>query len=313
MVAIPNVDLSVILPTYKRDSILCNTLSQLIIQDPAPLEIIVVDQTLKHTPEASDFIKKLVSENKIKYIYQELPRANTARNRGVLEARAGIVLILNDDIVIGQGLIGAHFRNFSDPEIAAVSGLVYEHTDKMVYDFPARYYWKHTGWMYFPLNYGTRCPTINLNACNLSVRKDIFMEAGGFDENFIKTSYDDSDLSIRIHKLCLKKGLKTVHDPLAGITHLLEPTGPGENRPSGYNEYVIADRRTWETWLYFFIINFGLNCLWEVSLKFRRCVLRKKNILRPYYLWKAFIEFILGLFSAIKLIRGGRRLILSKQ
>ncbi len=302
------VNLSVILPTYKRDKILCATLSQLLKQNPAPLEIIVIDQTKEHDPDVQAFLQELVRQGKIKYMYQKEPRANLARNRAVAMAAADIVLILNDDIVIDEHLIGAHFRNFSDPSIAAVSGLVYEHTDKKAYELPRRYFWKFTGWMYFPLNFGRRSEVINLNACNLSIRKAVFMESGGFDENFVKTSYDDSDLSLRVHKLCVRKGLKTVHDPEAWLIHLLEPTAAGENRPSGYNEYVIADRHTWKTWLYYFLINYGLLSAAEIALKLRMCVFRKKNMLRPQYLCAALFEFTLGLFLALGLIMGGRKL-----
>lgn len=308
METMQKVSLSVILPTYKRDTILCNTLTQLLKQNPAPLEIIVIDQTKNHEPGVRKFLQELIDDNKIKYIYQEEPRANFARNRGVALAQADIVLILNDDIVISENLIGAHFRNFADPEIAAVSGLVYEHTDKKVHELPPKFFWKFTGWMYFPLNFGKRAEAINLNACNFSVRKELFMESGGFDENFVKTCYDDSDLSIRIHTLCVKKGLKTIHDPEAWLVHLLEPTASGENRASGRNEYVIADRHTWKTWLYFFLINYGFFSIAEVALKLRMCVFRKKNIVRPYYLGIAFFEFIVGLLLALALIRGGRKL-----
>ena len=49
----PIVDLSVILPTYNRDRVLRQTLDCLLQQDPAPNEIIVVDQTRDHDQETS--------------------------------------------------------------------------------------------------------------------------------------------------------------------------------------------------------------------------------------------------------------------
>lgn len=302
------LNISVILPTYKRDKILHNTLTQLLEQNLSPLEIIVIDQTEKHDSGVQAFLDKLIRENKIRYIYQDTPHANMARNRGFKESRGDIVLLLNDDIVMGEDLVGAHLINYKDHTIAAVSGQVLEPGEVPTDKFPPQFYRKYTGWMYFPLNFSKRMEVINLNSCNLSIRRDIIIEAGGFDENFIKTYFDDTDFSIRVHKLCVKKGLRTIHDPKATLFHLKEPTLPGENRPSGLNEYVVADRYAWMTWLYFFLINFGLYASWEILLRLRTCVFRRKNILRPHYLLVAFLEFILGLEKALMLIKGGRRL-----
>jgi len=304
------VDLSVVLPTYNRESILVNVLKQLLGQEPKPLEIIVIDQTDKHDLNTQEFLDTLIKEGRIKYIYQQEKHANVARNRGIIESRGEIVLILNDDIVIPKDLVGKHFDNFKDPSIAAVSGAVLEHVTELTDKFPPDYYRKYTGWIHFPLNYSMRVETINLNSCNLSIRRDIAMEAGGFDENFYRTYFDDSDLGLRLHKLCLKKGLRAIHDPGVCIVHLREPTGG--LRPSGINDYVVADRYAWMTWLYFFILDFGLYAYLDLFIYFRTCVFRKKNILRPYYLWVAFQEFIIGLLKAIGLIIHGRRLISRK-
>lgn len=299
-------NLSVILPTYGRDEILHNVLKQLLDQEVEALEIIVIDQTKKRKPEIKAFLDTLIRENKIRYIYQDVPHANVARNRGIRKAKGDIILILNDDIIIGHNFIGAHFSNYKDSTIAAVSGQVLEDGTAPTDKFPKCYYRRYTGWMYFPLNFSKRMQVINLNACNLSIRKEIIFEAGGFDENFIKTYFDDTDLSLRVHKICCTRGLKAVHDPVSTLIHLKEKGG---NRPGGINEYVIADRYAWMTWLYFFLMDFGIFGLWEIALRLRSCVLRKKNILRPYYLWLAFLEFIVGMNKALRLIRKGRRLL----
>jgi GT2 family glycosyltransferase len=303
----PVVNLSVILPTYGRDKILTDVLRQLVDQDPQPLEIIVVDQTCKHTCEVKAFLDSLIREKKIRYIIQNEAHANVARNRGILEAKGEIVLILNDDIIIKQDLIGKHFANFDDPSVAAVSGAVLEGVTELTDELPRPFYRRYTGWIHFPLNYSKRVEAINLNSCNLSIRRDIIIELGGFDENFSRTYFDDSDLSFRMHKLCLKKGLKTLHDPQLSIIHLKEPTGGW--RPSGINDYVIADRYAWMTWIYFFLLDFGFYGSWDILIRLRTCVFRKKNVFKPYYLWVAFLEFIIGFAKALTLIRGGRKLI----
>lgn len=299
------LDLSVVLPTYNRDEILCNTLRQLLGQNPKALEVIVIDQTKKHNYQTQTFLENLIKGNKIRYIHQDLPRANVARNRGIRESKGEIILILNDDIIMGPNFIGAHFANYKDPAIAAISGQVLEDGNAPTDELPKHYYRRYTGWMFFPLNFSKRIEVINLNACNLSIRRDILLESGGFDENFIKTYFDDTDLSLRVHNLCFKKGFKTIHDPQASLIHLKTPGG---NRPGGLNEYVVADRYAWMTWFYFFLMDFGIYGFREISFRLRTCVFRKKNILRPYYLWVAFLEFVIGMQKALQLIRKGRKL-----
>ncbi len=299
------LDLSIIIPTYKRGRLLCQTISAILAQDPAPLEIIVVDQTKEHEKETADFLSLLAREGKIKHIFQDNPNASAARNRGVREASSSIVLIIDDDVVVEKHFVYAHYSNYSDPGIGAVSGLVLEADEVAVSRIPLRYYYPFTGWMYFPLNYAHRHQVINLSSCNLSVRKELYLAVGGFDENFTITYFDDTDFSLRLHKLCAKKKLKAFHDPQASLRHLVEPSVSG---PSGMDEFVIAERNTWKIWMYFFLINYGILSFWEVLLRLRGCVFRKKNILRPRYFLAALREFFVGSIMALRLILKGRKL-----
>ena len=51
--------------TFERDSVLVNTLQSLLRQDPAPREIIVVDQTRKHDSETQKFLDALIEQRQI--------------------------------------------------------------------------------------------------------------------------------------------------------------------------------------------------------------------------------------------------------
>ncbi|HTZ11136.1 MAG TPA: glycosyltransferase [Candidatus Margulisiibacteriota bacterium] len=297
--------LSVIIPTYNRYGVLFDTLRLLSQQSLKPLEIIVIDQT---TPSAqAKHLKEAISMEVpyLRFIDSAFPNASIARNRGIREARSDLLLFLDDDVVMPVDLLEKHFSNYSDQKIAAVSGQVLENGEKPTEEFSRSYYLKHTGWTYFPLNYSRRCEVINLNSCNLSIRKEIIIEAGGFDENYIRTFFDDTDLALRVHRVCLKKGLKAVHDPQATLIHL---RSAGGNRPAGLNEYIIADRYAWMVWLYFLIINFGLYSYQEILRRLRYAVFRRVNFLKPRYLVMALAEFLLGFSLALKAIKRGRRL-----
>jgi glycosyltransferase involved in cell wall biosynthesis len=299
------VDISVIIPTYNRRDVLRDTVNSLLKEETQPLEIIVIDQTADDVP-FEIFRKSLsaLAEN-LQFITQKEANANVARNRGIRESRGSILLFLDDDVVFAPGFLERHFLNYGDLSIAAVSGQVLEEGQAPTDIIPKEYYRRHTGWLYFPLNFSRRSEVINLTSCNLSIRREVIVEAGGFDENYIKTFFDDSDLSLRVHRLCLVKKLKTIHDPAAGLLHL---KARGGDRPSGINQYVIADRTTWMIWLYFLVNNFGLLAWPEIANRFRRTVLRKVNLLHPKYLVMAFLEFILGCCKALKVIKQGRKL-----
>ena len=159
-----------------------------------------------------------------------------------------------------------------------------------------------TGWIQTPHCYSKRIESYLLSTCNGSVRRDIAIRLGGFDENFTHTLLDDTDFSCRLKRL----GVKSVHDPVAKLMHLKEPSGG--KRPGGRNTYIVADSNMWYTWCYFFWSNFGWRSWRELLLRLRSCVFRRVNIFRPWYLIQAFLYFCKGGLRAARAIRGGRKL-----
>jgi glycosyltransferase involved in cell wall biosynthesis len=301
------VPISIIIATYNRGSILKDTLACLLEQKPMPLEILVIDQSETVDDEVSDFLSTLEVQGKISWLRQSPPNAQVARNRGLREAKGGVVLFLDDDIECGPNLVGAHWKNYDDPLIAAVSGMILEPGQLPTVVFPDRFYGTKLGWMFFPLNYGMRVECINLSSCNASVRREVALKAGGFDENFIRTLYDDSDFSWRVHLLCRDLGLQAIHDPQACLTHFRVRTGG--KRPTAMNEFVIADDAKWENLFYFHLKHWGLEALGVMAKRYRWWIWHRKNILRPWWLVVSHVYLALGLFKAVKRIVQGPKLL----
>jgi GT2 family glycosyltransferase len=272
------VDISAIVVTYNRDAALQKTLEGLLAQDPQPREIIVVDQSIQHAKATARFLDQAAASGDIKYIYQSEPNAQRARNRAIAEAESEVVLFVDDDVVMDSTLVGAHWRNYLDPELGAVCGFYTEPGEVELNQLPLDCSDPITGWVYFPHCYSKQTESYLLPTCNGSIRKRLAIQIGGFDENYTYTQLDDTDFSCRLKQL----GVKSIHDPDARLVHLKEVTGG--KRPGGLNDYVIADSNKWYTWIYFFWMNFGWRGRHEIIRRFRRCVLRKKNILRPWYL-----------------------------
>lgn len=297
-----SVDISAIVVTYNRDGALRQTLECLLAQRPAPREIIVVDQTSRHSEETQFFIEQLIAEGRINYIFQPEPNAQRARNRAIFEARGEVLLFVDDDVIMDERLVGAHWKNYEDSEMAAVCGFYLEPNEQPVDQLPDDCNDPVTGWVYFPHCYTRRVECYLLPTCNGSIRREVAVRLGGFDENYTYTHFDDTDFSCRLKAL----GVMAVHDPEAQLIHLKEPSGG--KRPGGANEYVIADSNRWYIWLYFFWMNFRWRSWREILLRLRRCVFRRKNVTRPWYMVLAIAHFLSGGWRAAVAIRGGRRL-----
>jgi GT2 family glycosyltransferase len=293
---------SAIVVSYDRDEPLRTTLECLLRQDPAPAEIILVDQTLRHEAPMQAFLDGLVAAGRIVRIEQAEPNAQRARNRAIEAARGEVLLFIDDDVMMESDLVQAHWTNYRDPDVAAVCGFFVEPGEAAVKDLPCECSRATTGWIYLPHCYAKRIDSHLLPSCNGSVRRDIAMQLGGFDENFIYTLLDDTDFACRLKNL----GVRSVHDPAARLRHL--KVGRGGRRPGGVDAYVIADANLWYTWIYFFVMNFGWRSWRELALRLRGCVFRRANLRRPWHLAQAMGHLAVGAVRAAAAISRGRRL-----
>ena len=296
------VDVSVIVVTYNRDEPLRRTLEGLLNQQPAPKEVIVVDQTCQHNGATREFLDGLIEQRRIEYIWQSEPNAQRARNTAIREARGQVLLFIDDDVEMDQHLVGAHWKNYEDTELAAVCGFYLEPGESPVNQLPAEMEKDLTGWLYFPHCYAKRIESHLFPSCNGSIRREVAIQIGGFDENYTHTLLDDTDFACRLKAL----GVKSVHDPEARLIHLKELSGG--KRPSEVNEYVIADSKRWYIWCYFFWTNFGWRSWRELGWRLRRTVFRRKNISNPRRFLTALLHSVKGGWRAVMAIYGGRKL-----
>lgn len=296
------VDVSIIIPTYNRNQVLRKTLESLRTLNPSPREILVIDQTETHDAETEAFLQDAISRREIEYIYQAKPNAQRARNVGIARARGEVLLFLDDDVIVDSGLVGAHWKNYEDRTLGAVCGFFLDPGEVPIFELPEVCHRRKTGWIYAPHCYAKRTTNYSWPSGNGSVRRVIAMDVGGFDENFTKTLFDDTDFCGRM----LKFGIKNVHDPEAKMLHLKEPSGG--SRPGAANDFIIADAAQWYTWIYFFVGTFGLESWKEIWTRFRGCVLRKSLVIKPWYLTLAVLYFVHGFLKAVLALAQGRKL-----
>lgn len=296
------LELSVIIVTFNRGPTLLRTLESVLAQSPAAREVIVVDQTREHEPAVRNQLRQWSERGDIQLLFQELPNAQRARNRAIAEATCDVLLFLDDDVILEPGMMAAHMANYTDPMLAAVCGYYTEPGEVPLDTLPDYCQRRWTGWIHTPHCYTKRLECHLFPSCNGSIRREVIRRLGGFDENYTHTLLDDTDLACRLKAA----GHRAVHDPKARLVHLKEPSGG--KRPGGLNQHVLADANRWFTWCYFYWMNFGWRGVPELARNFRRCVLRKVNLQRPWYFIIAMVESVRGACRAVSAVLRGRRL-----
>ncbi len=118
------IPVTVIIPTYRRDQVLLDTIDQLLKQEPAAAEILVIDQTPHHNPATEDQLSEWNCHQKIRWLRLKEPSITGAMNKGFLAASSPVVLFVDDDIAPAPGLIDAHAASYKDPSIWSVAGQV---------------------------------------------------------------------------------------------------------------------------------------------------------------------------------------------
>lgn len=223
--------ISVVIPTYGREAILCSTLASLLQQDYPNYEVIVVDQTQQHELETQRYLEQLVAEGKIRLFQVDWASLPGARNYAVRRATGDIVLFLDDDVELPAGFLAAHSRNYHNSEIGAVAGRVYDRMkladaapDLAIDYLPPEAMDPGIAWYHIDLVH-TQKPqqVITARGCNMSFRRALFVEHGlWFDERFQGSAVrEESDFCLRIRRT----GLKIWYDPAAHLVHLGEETG----------------------------------------------------------------------------------------
>ncbi len=124
-VAVPRVDVSVVIPTYRRPALLVEAIRSALGQEDVDIEIIVVDDS----PEASarDAVTR-IADPRVRYFHRETPslgRPSIVRNDGWPEARGRYVHFLDDDDLVVPGAYAAHVTALDDrPRCAMSFGII---------------------------------------------------------------------------------------------------------------------------------------------------------------------------------------------
>jgi len=188
----PGAGATAVVCTRDRPELLRRTLASLAALDPPASEILVVDNA-----PGDERTFELVSREfpSVRYVREDVPGLDFARNRGIAESRFPIVSFIDDDAVADPAWCGAFLAVFDgEAEVAACTGrvepLALETESQRIFeanggfsrgDEPIRLPADLTQHLH-----GRRAPAIAWAVsigcgCSLSVRKDAVVAIGGFD------------------------------------------------------------------------------------------------------------------------------------
>lgn len=296
--------ISVVIPTYGRDSVLTDTVRSLLACDPPPDEIVLIDQTPAHDAATTALLESWNASGAIRWIRRSPPSITQAMNAGLLAASHPVVLYLDDDIIPHPALLGEHRIAHQTTEATAVVGQVLQPeqspTDaelpyqqgglRSCLDFP--FYSNRPAWV------------DNVMAGNLSVRRDAALAVGGFDENFVGSAYRfETEFARRF----VRSGRRIRFHPAASIRHLRAERGgtrsTGSHLTSADPKHGVGDH-------YFALLNASPFAAGRyMARRSIREVCTKFHLRHPWYIPVKFVGELRAALMALQLYHGGQKLL----
>lgn len=200
-------DISVVIPTYNRLDTLQHVIPTLLAQDlnAQAFEVLVCDSMSTDGTDA--YVAGIAAEHpNVRHLPGPYNGRAMARNAGITEARGGVVLFNDADILTSPDLLSKHLAHHRAQTGIAVVG--WEVQVKSLQDYaykrdrpqergqlhPASR--KTLSWLYFLTG-------------NASVRRLDLLRVGAFDETFTGYGHEDLELGYRLHKA----GIRILYEP----------------------------------------------------------------------------------------------------
>lgn len=191
---------SIVVPTYERGQAVVRLLEALRAQtcDPASFEVVVVADG--STDGTLELVEAFRAPFTVRGAWQENAGRASAANRAVALARAELLILLDDDMIAAPGLVAAHVAAHAGGEPRFVMGPAPIAPPARPSPF-LRYMATTRNEHYARLAEPGRVFHVrDLYSGNASVRRDVLVGAGGFDEAYRTYGGEDVDLALRLEQ-----------------------------------------------------------------------------------------------------------------
>jgi glycosyltransferase involved in cell wall biosynthesis len=245
------VEFSVVIPTHNRASILERTLQALGGQvfpgsdKPLEFEVVVVDDgSIDETP-------RLLAQGVKRFPFplialrQDNRKQGAARNLGARQAAGDCLLFLGDDTTPAPDFLAQHFLARSrrgegwPADLLGVIGYTAWSESLRVTRFMQ--FIGEQGWQFgFSLIKDPADVPFNFfYTSNVSLSRRLFLDAGGFDEDFREYGWEDIELSIRLRR----RGMRLAYEPRAVAFH---------HHPTSLRSFAVRQRRVGSSaWVFY--------------------------------------------------------------
>ena len=220
-------------------------------------------------------------------------------NCGLCEAGQNSVLFVDDDIVPEPGLLQRHWLALERTGAALVAGRVIQpwHEGK---DFS-----KHEGFHFASMQAGW---IREFMGGNFTVRREIALKLGGFDEQFVSVAYNfEAEFAYR---LC-EAGHRIFYEPAACIHHLRVSEGGTRT----FGDHLRSFRPNHAVGAYYFILRTWSG--WQSLVQFLRRPLRaiatRHHLCRPWWIPATLVAELSGMGWALLLAAQGPRYLSSSK
>jgi len=207
---------SIVVPNWNGEAYLRRGLGALFLsarRAAAPFEMIVVDDA------SEDRGPQLVE--------REFPNARLIRqssnrgfaqtvNEGVRQARAPIVVLANNDLIVREEFIPHLLEAMADQSVFAVSALTLDWNRGEPNHVEMSAVWRQGLIAQSHCRRAAPCETVYVQGGACAIRRAEFLAMGGFSPLFFPGYWEDYDLSYWARK----KGLRVIYEPRAVANHL---------------------------------------------------------------------------------------------
>jgi GT2 family glycosyltransferase len=291
--------ISVVIPTYRRENVLIETIRYLLSLEPGPAEILVLDQTEQHQEAVESALRDWEGAGAVRLIRLDEPSIPRAMNRGLSEASQELILFVDDDIVPDPDLLQQHLGALERTGAALVAGRVVQpwHEGRRSSAGERIHFSSmQAGWV------------DEFMGCNFMVRREIAFVLGGFDEQFVKVAYNfEAEFAYR---LC-QAGHRIFYEPAACIHHLKVVEGGTRT----FGDHLKSFRPSHTVGAYYFLLRTwsGWHSLARVLARPLRAITTRHHLCRPWWIPATLVAELSGIAWAITLVVQGPRYLKSNK
>lgn len=218
---------SVVVATCADDDAVARTVASLLACDPAPYEVVVVENRPAGSPVAETLSARF-GDPRVRCVPEARRGLAWARNAGIAAATGEVLAFTDDDVEVDSGWVGALARAFADePDAGCVTGLILPADLETDAQLRVEQY---AGWGkgFARRVFHRDAPTGPLfpyaagefgSGANMAIRADVVRADGGFDPALgvgtIACGSEDLDVYMRT----ILGGRSLVYEPAAMLWH----------------------------------------------------------------------------------------------